>query len=154
MAEPTLTTSDLDKMIISEKTSTKIEWEKNYTQYNKENLRTHNVIDEGGTYYLVSIHHPVSDLLDHNLNIVGLTPTTLKKSMVSPLDSKQIYLKMSKQVFDLTCKTLEEQVLPMMEQEYFAEQLRRVRAILAKNEYLDDENPEKLVAILVDILKK
>jgi len=154
MAEPTLTTSDLDKMIISEKTSTKIEWEKNYTQYNKENLRTHNVIDEGGSYYLVSIHHPASDLLDNNLNIVGLTPTTLKKSMVSPLDSKQIYLKMSKQVFDLTCKTLEEQVLPMMEQEYFAEQLRRVRAILAKNEYLDDENPEKLVAILVDILKK
>ena len=46
-------------------TSVKTEWLKKYAEYNKDNLRTHNVIMEEG-YVLVEVNHPVSGLLEAN----------------------------------------------------------------------------------------
>ena len=137
-------------------TSVKTEWNKKYPEYNKDNLRTHNVIVEEG-HVLVEINHPVSGLLEANQDMLscGRGPMLdMKKCMMSPVNDTKVYYKLSNMVFNECCKTLEYKVFCAFEQAYFAERLQSVLLCLADCEDLAKEDPEKLVGLLKNILEK
>ena len=168
-----LTSADIDMVCAAEKqamedsvgkekaddrihTSVKTEWNKKYPEYNKDNLRTHNVIVEEG-HVLVEVNHPVSDLLEANKDMLscGRGPMLdMKKCMMSPLNETKVYYKLSRMVFDECCHTLESRLLCAFEQAYFAERLQSVLLCLADCEDLAKEDPEKLVGLLKNILDK
>ena len=168
-----LTSADIDMVCAAEKqamedsvgkekaddrihTSVKTEWNKQYPEYNKDNLRTHNVIVEEG-HVLVEVNHPVSGLLEANKDMLscGRGPMLdMKKCMMSPLNDTKVYYKLSNMVFDECCKTLEYKVFCAFEQAYFAERLQSVLLCLADCEDLAKEDPEKLVGLLRNILEK
>lgn len=78
-------------------------WKDLYSRYNKQNLREEGVLPWQNGCKFVHIDHPVVGLLRSNSNMIGTD--------VDSMPRVDDHIRMTDQVFDVCCSTIEEKVL-------------------------------------------
>jgi hypothetical protein len=88
--------------------SENLEWRQQYREYTADNLSTHNVLPVSGMpYVFVHENHPVIALLRANTEAIGV-----KVDDTAKIDGE--WFKVSKQVLETCCQTLQNKVLTKM----------------------------------------
>jgi hypothetical protein len=88
--------------------SENLEWRQQYREYTADNLATHNVLPVSGMpYVFVHENHPVIALLRANTEVIGT-----KVDDTAKIDGE--WFKVSKQVLETCCQTLQNKVLTKM----------------------------------------